>query len=336
MSSISRRRPIRAIRGWMYRIAPVRMRVTKSRALTQWTARSTRSKRPTTPDASAGSDTGRPAVDPPVDRVAVVLPVAHGQGADGLDPLQPLYRLVAEHPRHVEPDRPAVGPGHRLAEHRVGDDGPRLVGLLEGQGLGVHPVERPEPEPLDPGVHPGPGEEVGEADTDPVHVGDLPAGDALPVAGEMGGREPPQLVHGEGHRPAHQSPHLQAVVGRGGREPVGDRVEGPAAPARHQLAHPGALQRAEGVVDATLHAITDHPADRTETEDAEHDPTPDRLAGALPNRGLVHGSSVAPPRRYGWSFSRSSAPAGRPGCGPAPPAPRPGGQKPARPRYRCR
>src|ERR1700733_639999 len=138
MRSTSSLRPTMAVSGAKYRAAPVTTSTANRMALAQWTARSTRSKRSSSPGRSwsgrgtvlsavrlAMASGGRwpMAVDPCIYRVAVLLPIAFlhhaGQGDGG----QPFDRLVTEHPRDVKAHRATVAPADRPAEHRVGNDG---------------------------------------------------------------------------------------------------------------------------------------------------------------------------------------------------------------------
>src|SRR5262249_38697476 len=116
MSSTRARRPMRRLSGSRYRAAPVTTRIRNRLALTQCTARSTRSKRtrrdPERVARSGGRVVAAIAVTNPSFDVVVSfgLPVARLHPVDHLDPRHPLERLVAVHGRDVEPHGAAVLP----------------------------------------------------------------------------------------------------------------------------------------------------------------------------------------------------------------------------------
>src|SRR3954471_13030491 len=115
-------------------MAPVAISTPNSAALTQCSACSASSNRASRARSGASDRTVVTAVgfsDPAVGVVAPDLPVALPGGELGhLDRVQPLDRLVAVHGGDVEPDRAAVGPGPRLAQHLVGDDDVVAAGLV--------------------------------------------------------------------------------------------------------------------------------------------------------------------------------------------------------------
>src|SRR5436305_11075782 len=107
-------------------MAPVAISTPNRAAFTQCSACSASSNRASRARSGASDRTVVTAVgpaDPAVGVVAPDLPVALPGGELGdLDGVQPLDGLVAVHGGDVEPDRAAVGGGHGLAEHLVGDD----------------------------------------------------------------------------------------------------------------------------------------------------------------------------------------------------------------------
>src|SRR3954463_2981528 len=139
--------------GPAYSAAPVSMSTPNSDALTQWSVRSTRSNRssgisarPRARVATSGGVVIAPVgtADPAVDVIAPHFPVALLHVTRQLDGVEPLERLVAVHRRDVEPDRPAVHVGQRVALELVRDEHVASARLVEGEALGVRAVERRE------------------------------------------------------------------------------------------------------------------------------------------------------------------------------------------------
>src|SRR5712692_2232657 len=179
------------------------MRIPNSVALTQWSVRSTRSKRRigwlvTTWWVEAGSVAAWPVVasggdivtsvrtpDPTVDVVATHFPVTRLDMLGELDAIQPLARLVAVHRRHVETDGAAVLVGELRALELVRDDHVVASRLIESEALGVRAVEGMEPHRGRGVLHAGAIEEVGQAHTLPLDLGHPPSRHALEIALEV-------------------------------------------------------------------------------------------------------------------------------------------------------
>ena len=117
-------------------------------------------------------------------------------------------------------------------------------GLVQGEALAVRPVVRGEPDRGGLRARSGRGEQVGQRDPGPGHRRHPPAGHALEVAHQRGLRQPGQLGHRPGPRPADQPADGDPHVGRGAaRDRGGHRVEPEAGAGRDQLGQPGRVAR---------------------------------------------------------------------------------------------
>src|SRR5947207_5027730 len=208
----SSRRPNIAENGPAYSTAPVSIRMPNSAAVVQCAARSTRSKRWITSVSRRVVVPVVRAADPRVDVVAAFFPVAGDDLIGHLDPVEPLDGLVAVHRRDVEPHRTTVGVRQLLAFELVGNEHVVAASLLQGEALGVRPVERLEAQRLRARLHAGPVEHVGEPDTLPLHGEHPPSGHALEVAGETRRRHRTEVAIGERERLVDQPGDAQAVL----------------------------------------------------------------------------------------------------------------------------
>src|SRR5581483_8497480 len=234
-----------------------------------------------------------------------------GLALDHVDAVEPLARLVAVHRRHVDPHRSTVLARDRLAVHRVRHNHVRAQGLIHRQALGVLAVEGMELDAARTWFDAGPRQQVTETYADPLHVVHAPAGDALEVLVEVGGRHRLQVGEGEIERLVDVAPDLQPVLGLAlVRQFAGDRVD-PKAPDRQEARQPRAVagrDRRQRVLQPVLRLGPEDHARGRQADHAEEDAAPD--GGALGDRGCLGGARHTQNLRR-WGANGWSAPGDR-------------------------
>ncbi len=157
-----------------------------------------------------------------------------------------------------------------LAFELVGDEHVRPAGLGDGEALGVGAVERHEPDRARVGVHPGPVEDVPEPHPGPADLGHPPARHTLEVAGDVGLGHRREVVEREDGPVVDEALHGQQVGGHAVDPEPADRQQG------QQAGRVLGEHRADVALEPALDVGPEDDADRSEPQESEEHPSPDR------------------------------------------------------------